>query len=327
MTRSECHPRMRSRAGPTVPGSTVAVWHGHNGRVRVSIAGFGLIGGSIARALHERGGAVQWHVTAWSRNPAPVRQAMGDGVVDVVAGTLEDALLGADLVILAAPPLICLGLLDEIGGPLRGALAEDSTVTDVASAKARIVDRADAIKLPFIGGHPMAGRELSGYAAALPDLFVDRPWVTVPGQYARLCDGERIGELIDACGALQIPMRAAAHDSAVAAISHMPLVVSAAMVEAVAGGLDGPEHADWRAAEALAATGWAGMTRLARGEPGMGAGIAATNSAALAGRLRDVRAVIDSWLEELEGDGGPDPDRLLARFTAARDRLVEPDRE
>ena len=116
----------------------------------------------------------------------------------------------------------------------------------------------------------MAGREVSGYGAALPDLFVGRPWVTVLGRYARLCDGERVGELIDACGGLQIPMRAAAHDSAVAAISHMPLVISAAIVEAVAGGPGEPERADWRAAEALSATGWAGMTRLARGEPVMG---------------------------------------------------------
>jgi prephenate dehydrogenase len=311
-------------SGSTDP--TRADAHGHNVSVRVSIAGFGLIGGSIARALHERGGGAEhWHVTAWSRSPAPVHKAVADGVVEVAASTLEEAVLGADLVILAAPPLTCLDLVDEIGGPLRGALSEDCTVTDVASAKARIVERADAARLPFIGGHPMAGRELSGYEASLPDLFEGRPWVTVLGQYARLCDGERIGELVEACGALQIPMRAAAHDSAVAAISHMPLVVAAALVEAVAGEIGEPERADWRAAEALAATGWAGMTRLARGEPGMGAGIAATNSAALASRLRDVRTAIDSWLVELEREGGPDADALLARFTAARERLIGPE--
>jgi arogenate dehydrogenase (NADP+) len=122
-------------------------------------------------------------------------------------------------------------------------------------------------------------------------------------------------------------MDAAAHDSAVAAISHMPLVLSAAMVEAVAGGPGEPEREDWRAAEVLAATGWAGMTRLARGEPGMGAGIAATNSVALAGRLREVRAVIDLWLKELERDGGPVADALLARFESARQRLTEPEQQ
>jgi len=293
--------------------------------VRVSIAGFGLIGGSIARALHERTEHGKWHVTAWSRSLAPLQKAFADGTVDIVAATLGEAIRGADIVILAAPPLTCLDLLDQLGGSLRGSLPQDCTITDVASAKARIVARADMLKLPFIGGHPMAGRELSGYGAALADLFVERPWVTVLGQHARLSDGERMGELIEACGAFPLPMRAPAHDSAVAAISHMPLIVSAAMVEAVAGGIGEPEREDWRAAEVLAATGWAGMTRLARGEPAMGAGIAATNSAAIAGRLRDVRAAIDGWLADLERDGEPDGDALLARFESARSRLLERD--
>jgi prephenate dehydrogenase len=294
--------------------------------VRLSILGFGLIGGSIARALHERGEPGQWHVTAWSRSRVPVEQAVTDGAVAVAAATVGEAVRDAEMVVLAAPPLICLDLLEMLAGPLRGSLPEDCTVTDVASAKGRIVARADAARLPFIGGHPMAGRELSGYAAALPDLFVERPWVTVLGRYARLCDGERIGELIEACGAIQIPMDAHDHDSAVAAISHMPLIVSAALVESIAGGPDEPERDDWGPAEALAATGWAGMTRLARGEPAMGAGIAATNAVAIAARLRDLRDVLDRWLAELERDGGPDEAALAARFSAARRRLAESDR-
>ena len=293
--------------------------------MRTAILGFGLIGGSIARALRAQGDPGRWHVTAWSRNPAPVEQAVADGALDVAAATLEAALAEADLVILAAPPLICLDLVDRLGGPLRTHLSEDATVTDVASGKSRIVARADAVGLPFIGGHPMAGREASGYGAAVPDLFLGRPWVTVLGRHARFVDGDRVAELIETCGAIQFPMEAAAHDRAVAAISHLPLVVSAALVEVVAGGPDEPEHKDWPAAEALAATGWAGMTRLARGEPAMGAGIAATNSAALAARLHDLRAVIDEWLVELEGPGGPDAERLLARFRAARERLTGTD--
>lgn len=300
---------------------------GHNWSVRVSIIGLGLIGGSIARALHERAGPGQWHVTVWSRSAAPVRQALADGAVDAAAATLEEAVRNAEIVILAAPPLTCLDLVDQLGGPVRGAVSEDCTVTDVASAKARIVARADAAGLPFIGGHPMAGREVSGYGAAIPGLFVDRPWVTVIGRHARLCDGERIGELVEACGAIQVPMDAVAHDNAVAAISHMPLIVSAALAEAVAGGPNEFEHEDWRAAEALAATGWAGMTRLARGDPAMGAGIAATNSAAIAVRLRDLRAAIDEWIAELEREGGPNSEVLLARFASARRRLSDLGRE
>jgi prephenate dehydrogenase len=289
--------------------------------MRVCIAGFGLIGGSIARALRARGDGESWHVTAWSRTSSTVEQAVADGMLDRAESNLEDAISGADLVVLAAPPLVCLELVGQIGGPLHGALAEEATVTDVASAKASIVARADAAGLPFVGGHPMAGRELSGYGASLPELFVGRPWVTVAGRYARLIDGERVNELIHACGAVAIRMDAQAHDRAVAAISHMPLVVSTALVEAVAGRAGEPPRADWDAVSALAATGWAGMTRLARGEPAMGAGIVATNATAVAGRLRDVRAVLDEWIAALESGDGPDAQALKARFAAARERL------
>jgi prephenate dehydrogenase len=293
--------------------------------VRLTIVGFGLIGGSVARALRSRGLRRAWRITAWSRSPAPVEQAVRDGVVDKAALTLAEALSEAELVLLATPPLICLDLIDELGGPLRGVLDADATVTDAASSKARIVARADEARLPFVGGHPMAGREVSGYGAALPDLFVERPWVMVPGRYARLQDGERVGELITACGAIGLPMTAAAHDRAVAAISHMPLIVSAALVEAVAGGPDKPEREDWRAVAALAATGWAGMTRLARGEPTMGAGMAATNAEAIAARLRDLQAALDGWLVELERAAEPDAEVLLRRFESARRRLQEID--
>jgi prephenate dehydrogenase len=294
--------------------------------MRISILGFGLIGGSIARALHARADAGRWEITAWSRSPAPVEQAVADGALASAAATIEQALDGAELVILAAPPLVCLELVDRLAGPLRGSLPDDATVTDVASTKARIVARADAARLRFIGGHPMAGSEVSGYGAAAPGLFVGRPWVTILGRHARFTDGERIADLVEACGAIQVPMDAKAHDRAVAAISHMPLVISAALVEAVAGGPDEPERRDWAVAEALAATGWAGMTRLARGEPSMGAGIAATNADALAARLHAVRAAIDEWLVELEGPGGPDALRLEARFRVARERLAGSDR-
>jgi len=292
--------------------------------VRVTIVGFGLIGGSVARALSKWGpGATgPWRITAWSRTRASVEQAVRDGVVDVASDSLETALHDAELVLLAAPPLTCLDLLDQIGGPLRAALG-DATLTDAVSAKAQIVARADLSTLHFVGGHPMAGRELSGYAAAVPDLFVGRPWVTVPGAGARLIDTQRVRTLIAGCGAVEVPMTAEAHDSAVAAISHMPLVISAALVEAVAGRAGQPPRLDWPAAEKLAATGWASMTRLALGQPAMGAAIATTNAAAVAARLRDMRAVLDEWLAELESPDGPDVNRLHDRFAAARDRLAK----
>jgi prephenate dehydrogenase len=98
-----------------------------------------------------------------------------------------------------------------------------------------------------------------------------------------------------------------------------PLVVAAALTEAVAGAT--AERPGWPAAAPLAASGWRDMTRLARGDVRMGAGIAATNAPAIARGLRELRDVLDTWIVELERDGGPDPGRLEARLRAVRDRL------
>ena len=99
----------------------------------------------------------------------------------------------------------------------------------------------------------MAGRELSGYAAAEEGLFHGRPWIVVPGRAAHAGDRERVEALARACGAVPMEMTADEHDAAVAAISHLPLVVAAALVEAVAGDGTGPARPDWPAAAGLAA--------------------------------------------------------------------------
>jgi len=291
--------------------------------VRLAILGLGLIGGSVARSVR-RDPAVS--IAAWSPSGAGPRTAREAGVVDLAAATIEDAIVGADLIVLAGPPLACLELLDALGGELRPSIPGGATITDVASTKGAIVARANSLGLPFVGGHPMAGRERSGFAAATDGLFEGRPWIVVPGSVATSRDVLRVEGLARACGARPLRLTAEQHDSAVAAISHLPLVVSAALVEAVSGA-DGGEREDWSLVRELAATGWRDMTRLARGDPGMAAGIAATNATALAERLRDLRLVIDRWLDELGSDGGPgdgpDAARLAERFRQIRARADE----
>jgi prephenate dehydrogenase len=282
------------------------------------MVGFGLIGGSIARALRDPG----WSVAAWSPSGDGPRAAAAAGVIDEASDTIEDAVGGAELVLLAAPPLACLDLIDRLGGSLRGALDGDVVVTDIASTKAVIVDRAREAGLRFVGGHPMAGKETTGWEAASGDLFAGRPWVVVPVDLGDTAAVARVEALVRACGATPLAMTATEHDAAVAAISHLPLVVAAALVEAVASSGDGTTRADWPGAAGLAASGWLGATRLARGDVEMGAGIIATNAPAIATRLRDLRDVLDSWLAELEQPDGPAPPDLVARLAAAR-RVLE----
>ena len=287
------------------------------GRMRIAIVGFGLIGGSIARALRAPGAATApldpVELVAWSRHRRDPRMAVDAGILDDAPGDLEATVDGAGLVILAAPPLASLDLVREFADPLRGALGADATLTDVASTKQTIMLAADRLALRFVGGHPMAGREATGFAAAEADLFVDRPWVICPGAHADAEAVARVEALARACGAHPIAMDPAIHDRATAAVSHVPLIVAAALVEAMTG------DSIWPEAAPLAAGGWQAMTRLARGDPAMGAGIALTNGPAVADGLREVRAAIDDWIATLDGD--PVPADLEARFRAARDRL------
>ncbi|HSL33512.1 MAG TPA: prephenate dehydrogenase/arogenate dehydrogenase family protein [Candidatus Limnocylindrales bacterium] len=292
--------------------------------MRVALLGLGLIGGSIARAVGRD--RPDWPITAWSPSGDGPAAAADAGLV-TTAPSVEAAVEGAELVVLCGPPLACLELIDTLGGPIRGRLAAGAVVTDVASTKSAIVVRADEAALPFVGGHPMAGRESSGFAAADADLFRDRPWVVVAGRHATAADAARVEELARACGARPVTMTAADHDAAVAAISHLPLVLAAALVEAVAGG-EGSERRDWAMAAGLASSGWQGMTRLARGDVEMGAGIVATNAGPIADRIRDLRDVLDAWLADLgggerRGAGGPDSAAIAARLAAARRRLEE----
>ncbi|MBI3746365.1 MAG: prephenate dehydrogenase/arogenate dehydrogenase family protein [Chloroflexi bacterium] len=291
----------------------------------IAFLGLGLIGGSIARAVVATSGTsdanMRPHLTAWTPDGRGPVRALEAGVIDVAAGDPAAAIQGADLVVLAAPPLATIELVRRLGSDLREALAADAVVTDVASTKGMIMAAADAAGLRFVGGHPMAGRETSGFEASTADLVRDRPWVVVGGTAGDREIAAPVRWLIGACGARAIELDADTHDAAVAAISHLPLIASAALVEAVAGDA-GPE---WPLLRALAASGWEGMTRLARGDARMGAGIAATNAPALVACLQAYRAAIDGWIAELE-PGDPDPAALERRLAAARALLArDPD--
>jgi len=262
-------------------------------------------------------------LVGWSPSNEGPRAAVIDGILDDAAPSPPEALRGADLVVIAAPPIETVALVNAIGTDLRSALDAGAVVTDVASTKVRVLEAAEGTGLRFVGGHPMAGRESTGYANATPDLFVGRPWVVVPGADADDAAIARVAWLASACGARVVRMDASAHDAAAAAISHLPLVVAAALVEAVAGGA--APRSGWPAAAGLSASGWRDMTRLARGDVHMGAGIATTNAGPLVAGLRDLRAVLDEWITDLERAGDPDPARLESRLRVARDRLVRAD--
>ena len=142
--------------------------------MRIALLGLGLIGGSIALALRARASDGPRHeIVAWSPSGEGPAAALRDGTIDGAAPSPTEALQGADLIVLAGPAPTVREQLDALGAPWRSALSPDAVITDVASTKLTIMERASALGLRFVGGHPMAGRETSGYSSAEPDLFVD----------------------------------------------------------------------------------------------------------------------------------------------------------
>jgi prephenate dehydrogenase len=238
----------------------------------VVVAGLGLVGGSLARALTAAG----YRVVGVDRENVR-RAARRAGAVAATACTIEGA-TDADVVVLAAPPSANRRLLRRLARVSRPGLV----ITDVGSVKGPIVRDADRLGLSsFVGGHVMAGSEKRGFGASSAELFRGAPWWLVPGRDARAAPTVR--RLVRAVGARPRTIDAAAHDRAVAFLSHVPQLASWALLEAAV--------ADPVARRFLAGAGpgFRGMTRLARSPRGLWREILHENQAEVTRALAAVR--------------------------------------
>jgi prephenate dehydrogenase len=238
--------------------------------MRVAIAGLGLIGGSLARALTARGHEVIGVDDARSR-----RRARSAGAIHLGVAGLEEAARHADVVVLAAPPRANLTLLRQLAR-VPGA---ERVVTDVGSVKAPIVREAGRLGLTrFVGGHPIAGSEASGFGASSEVLFRGHAWVlTSPADASAL---RLVRRLVRATGARPFLLEAAEHDRTLAFLSHVPQIVSWALFEAA------NRDPVARRGLPLAGPGFRDMTRLARSPRPLWRDILGQNKTEVARALR-----------------------------------------
>jgi prephenate dehydrogenase len=251
-------------------------------RPRVVIVGLGLVGGSLARALALK----RYAVVGVDRRASTLAAARRSGAFALTTRSLERAVEGADLVVLAAPPDANLALLRRLASGARRA-ARPLAVTDVSSVKRRICALGASLSgVAFVGGHPMAGRERSGFAASRPGLFRGRPWILAPTSSAR---AQRLVRMIvrDA-GARPVVLAPAEHDRAVAFLSHLPQLVAWGLRDAVRRDPVG------RRRRALAGPAFADMTRIARSPRRLWRQILRENRAELARALRGFRRALVS---------------------------------
>jgi prephenate dehydrogenase len=257
---------------------------------KIAMLGLGLIGGSLGLALHQAG--VAKHISGYDNNPDATYQAWEMGAITEICNTAEKAVQQADLVILATPILAMPELLGRIAPKLkRGVL-----VTDTASTKVHILNWAQTLlpaHVTFVGGHPMAGRELSGIQAAEVGLFEGCTYCLIPAGQASSEGVAQLSEIVMRLGAYPFILDADRHDHLVAGISHLPFVLSCALVQCLS------KKEDWRELTSLAAGGFRDMSRLAAGSPTMYRDICATNQEeilswldALALELDNIRSLI-----------------------------------
>lgn len=271
---------------------------------RVVIVGLGLMGGSLLRALRERGVPTKIAGIDHGDVLGAARSFLDQGALP---GSPEsaDLLAAADLVVLAMPGRLIL----EAIAPTLDALSPSGVVTDMASFKLSIAERAAAHPRAnrFVPGHPMAGREIGGFSASRADLFEGASWFLVESG----ADEEaflRVRGLVEAVGASPRTTSADAHDRAMALVSHAPHLVASALLElaAEAGALD------------FAGPGFHDTTRIAGGPDAIWADIFAENRGhlvaaldALVRRIDSVKAALHSG--EREGVGA-----ALALLASAR---------
>jgi prephenate dehydrogenase len=265
---------------------------------RIAVLGLGLIGGSLLLRLAELG----HEVVGYDADPATRAAAAGD---HQIADDMAKAVADADIAVLAVP----LPALEEVVTLVRTA-GFAGVLTDVTSVKqkpAEIVARCFPAAR-YVGGHPMAGTERSGFAAADPGLFTGRPWVLCLDDRTPLPDWLWLTDLLTGAGARVVPAAAAEHDAAVAAISHLPHLVA----NAVALGADGA------LAQALAAGSFAGGTRVAATRAALTAAMCGGNAAAVADRLDRLIAELAEARRLLDA---PDPVAALTPWLAGGQRI------
>jgi arogenate dehydrogenase (NADP+) len=259
----------------------------------VGVVGLGLIGGSIGLDLM----ALGVDVRALVHREATAERARQRGLASQVSID-PSVLTGCGLVLLALP----LDRLLEPSPELLAALPREAVIADLASVKAPVLSVWEPLVPRFVASHPMAGTSGAGVEAGLPNLFRDRPWVATPSDHTDPAALEQVRALAGALGARWLECAAPDHDRAVALISHLPVLVSAALLRAAERGAAAaaPHSALPALVRALASSGFADTTRVGGGNPELGTLMARSNSVAVAEALGHYRQALDSLEDLLE---------------------------
>jgi prephenate dehydrogenase len=279
---------------------------------KVVVCGVGLIGGSFALAIKSAlAGRRDVQIVGMGRTRAPLEQALKLGVIDAIETDWGNALKGADLVLLGMP----VGQMEAVLRAMAPHLEAQTLVTDGGSTKSDVVAAARAAlgdKIgQFIPGHPIAGAEKSGVAAAKPDLYVGKRVVLTPLPENSPEAVKAVRTVWEICGAKVSQLAPEDHDRVFAAVSHLPHLLAFALVHDLAL----RDNADQLFG--FAASGFRDFTRIASSHPEMWRDICLANRKAL---LRELDAYMAELLKTRVLLASADSAGLEKMFATARMR-------
>jgi len=277
---------------------------------KVVVVGVGLIGGSFALALKQAGAARQ--IVGMGRSKEALARALELGIVDSVTDSPEEAMLGADLVLLAAPVAQT--------GPILASLAPwldiGTVVTDAGSTKSDVVASARAalgakVK-QFVPAHPIAGRESNGPDAALAELYQGKKTVIAPLPENDAGDVGLVAAAWRLCGAVIHTLTPEQHDRVFAAVSHLPHLLAYALVDDIANKPEASQLFQY------AASGFRDFTRIAGSSPEMWRDISLANRDALLTELDAYLAQLTVLRARLAANDGPGLEAIYTNAQRAR---------
>lgn len=251
--------------------------------ITVGFIGLGLIGGSIAKALKKSSDDI--YIVAYNRSPAPLKKAREDGVVDLAVSTVGSDFASCDLIFLCTPVEHNSTYLSM----LRSIIKSGAIITDVGSVKGHIHRVVSELSMDdcFIGGHPMAGSEKTGYEAATDVLLENAYYAITPTSQTKPEALDFYVDIVKRTGAIPIVTEADKHDYAVAGISHVPHLIASSLVNLVQ-----DNDTDDELMRLLAAGGFKDITRIASSSADMWSQISRANS-------KQISILLDRYIQSL----------------------------
>lgn len=275
--------------------------------ITVGFLGLGLIGGSIAKGIRRH--HKNYTLIGYNHNFSTAQAAMEDGILDIAASKVDDTFSACDVIYLCMPVSYNVDYLKKI----KPFLKPSCILTDVGSVKSNIHDAVKTLGLTkhFIGGHPMAGSEKTGYAHSTDHLVENAYYPLTPCEHTPPEALLFLKELTASIGAIPIILTAEEHDYAVAAISHLPHMIASSLVNLVKSA-----DSESQVMKTIAAGGFKDITRIASASPVMWQQICLTNRDNI---VKTMNQYMDYFSEIRDAVVKGDADYLFHFFDSGRE--------